>query len=107
MAETKPTATTSVKATSVQAKKSSNAISWLAPLLCLVAGYVIWRFLMGDQSAFVEKDGGFWPKYKTLKDPNDAFHRIYTGGIIVFVLIGMLLMVITFSIERFLTIRKA
>jgi biopolymer transport protein ExbB len=107
MAETKPTATTSVKATSVQAKKSSNAISWLAPIFCIVAGYIIWRFLMGDQNAFVEKDGGFWPQYKTLKDPHDAFHRIYTGGIIVPLLIGMLLMVITFSIERFLTIRKA
>jgi biopolymer transport protein ExbB len=107
MAETKPTATTSVKATSVQAKKSSNAISWLAPIICIVAGYVIWRFLMGDQNAFVEKSGGFWPDYKTLKDPHDAFHRIYTGGIIVPLLLGMLLMVITFSIERFLTIRKA
>src|SRR5215471_7329279 len=107
MAETKPTATSSVKATSVQAKRSSNAISLLAPIICIVAGYIIWRFLMCDQNAFVEKDGGFWPEYKTLKDPHDAFHRIYTGGIIVPLLLGMLLMVITFSIERFLTIRKA
>ncbi len=34
-------------------------------------------------------------------------HRIYEGGIIVPILIGMFLMVITFSIERLLTIRKA
>jgi biopolymer transport protein ExbB len=107
MAETKPTASTSVKATSVQAKKSSNAISWLAPIICIIAGYCIWRFLMGDQKAFVEQDGGFWPDFKTLKNPKDTFHRIYTGGIIVPLLIGMFLMVITFSIERFLTIRKA
>jgi biopolymer transport protein ExbB len=110
MAETRPTAgatTSSVKATSVQPKKGGNAISWLAPILCLVAGYIIWRFVMGDQDAFVEKGGGFWPDYKTLKNPNDAFHRIYTGGIIVFILIGMFLMVITFSIERYLTISKA
>ena len=32
MAETKPTASATVKATSVQAKKSSNAISWIAPI---------------------------------------------------------------------------
>jgi biopolymer transport protein ExbB len=52
MAETKPTATASVKATSVQAKKSSNAISWLAPIICLIAGYLIWRFIFGDPSGF-------------------------------------------------------
>lgn len=105
MAETKPTATT-VKATSVQAKKSSNAISWVAPLFCIVAGYCIWRFLIGNPSGFTQPstEGWFWPEHK---GPKDAFHRIYEGGIIVPLLIGMLLMVIVFSIERFLTIRKA
>lgn len=103
MAESKPTA--SVKATSVQAKKSSNAISWLAPIICIIAGYCIWRFMMGNPKGFENPaDGFFWPKH--LK-PKDAFHRIYEGGIIVPLLIGMLLMVITFSIERFLTVRKA
>ena len=106
MAEIKPTATASVKATSVQAKKSSNAISWIAPIVCIIAGYAIWRFMMGNPSGFSEPDaaGGFWPHHK---GPKDAFHRIYEGGIIVPLLIGMLLMVIVFSIERFLTIRKA
>ncbi|HMU45373.1 MAG TPA: MotA/TolQ/ExbB proton channel family protein [Chitinophagaceae bacterium] len=103
MAEIKPTA--SVKATSVQAKKSSNAISWIAPIFCIVAGYCIWRFILGAPSGFNEpKGGGFWPQHK---GPKDALHRIYEGGIIVPLLIGMLLMVITFSIERYLTIRKA
>ncbi len=106
MAETKPTATTSVKSTSVQPKKSSNAISWLAPIICIVAGYAIWRFVMGDPNGFKVPDahGGFWPIHK---GPKDAFHRIYEGGIIIPLLIGMFLMVITFSIERYLTIRKA
>jgi biopolymer transport protein ExbB len=107
MAEIKPTATASVKATSVQPKKSSNAISWLAPIICIIAGYCIWRFILGNQNYFVEKEGGFWPQYHTLKNPKDQLHRIYLGGIIVPFLIGMLLMVITFSIERYLTIRKA
>src|SRR5687767_396551 len=103
MAETKPTA--SVKATSVQPKKSSNAISWIAPLVCVIAGYAIWRFILGDPSGFEKSaEGGFWPEHKV---PKDALHRIYEGGIIVPLLIGMLLMVIVFSIERFLTIRKA
>ncbi|HWC53929.1 MAG TPA: MotA/TolQ/ExbB proton channel family protein [Chitinophagaceae bacterium] len=105
MAETKPTATASVKATSVQAKKSSNAISWIAPVICIIAGYCIWRFLMGDSAGFkAPGEGWFWPQHK---QPKDAFHRIYEGGIIVPLLIGMFLMVITFSIERYLTIRKA
>jgi biopolymer transport protein ExbB len=106
-AESKPTAsTTSVKATSVQPKKSGNAISWLAPLICVLTGYAIWRFLMGAPSGFSNPDpsGGFWPAHKV---PKDAFHRIYEGGIIVPLLIGMLLMVIVFSIERMLTISKA
>jgi biopolymer transport protein ExbB len=104
MAETKPTA--SVKATSVQPKKSSNIISWIAPIVCIVAGYLIWRFILGSASGFNEPDnsGGFWPKHHK---PKDSLHGIYEGGIIVPLLIGMLLMVIVFSIERFLTIRKA
>ncbi|MET0466053.1 MAG: MotA/TolQ/ExbB proton channel family protein [Chitinophagaceae bacterium] len=106
MAETKPTATASVKATSVQPKKSGNAISWIAPLVCVIAGFLIWRFVLGAASGFNTPDeaGGFWPEHK---GPKDALHRIYEGGIIVPLLIGMLLMVIVFSIERFLTIQKA
>ena len=106
MAETKPTASASVKATSVQAKKSSNAISWLAPIICLIAGYLIWRFIFGDPSGFGEPDksGGFWPKHDK---PKGAMSGIYMGGIIIPILIGMFLMVLTFSIERLLTINKA
>ena len=107
MAESRPTAsaTSTVSATSVQAKKTSNAISWLAPVFCVIAGYCIWRFLMGSASGFEEPGKGwFWP---THHKPIGAFHRIYEGGIIVPLLIGMLLMVITFSIERYLTISKA
>src|SRR6476659_10112428 len=110
MAEQRPAATTTsttsaVKSTSVQPKRSSNAISWLAPIICIVAGYCIWRFIMGDPSAFKQPGtGGFWPNHK---GPKDGFHAIYEGGIIVPLLIGLLLMVVTFSIERFLTISKA
>jgi biopolymer transport protein ExbB len=107
MAEQRPAAsTTSTKATSVQPKRSSNAISWLAPIICIVVGYLIWRFAMGAESGFriPDKTGGFWPSHQK---PIGQFHGIYEGGIIVPLLIGMLLMVITFSIERFLTISKA
>lgn len=107
MAETKPTATaTSPKSTSVQPKKSGNSISWIAPVFCIVAGYLIWRFLIGAPSNFSKPDpaGGFWPKHE---GPIGALPRMYLGGIIVPLLIGCLLTVITFVIERFLTISKA
>jgi len=108
MAETKPTATaSSVKAsTSVQPKGGSNIISWLAPVVCIIAGYLFWRFILGSDSGFTKPDpnGGFWPEHK---GPLGPWYRMYEGGIIVPILIGMFLMVIVFSIERFLTISKA
>lgn len=105
MAEIKPTATASVKATSVQPKKSSNAISWIAPIICLIAGYGIWRFIFGNPDGFdVKGTGWFWPKHDK---PKGALNGIYMGGIIVPILVGMFLMVVVFSIERYLTIRWA
>ena len=104
MAETKPTAAKA--ATSGQAKQSSNVISWIAPIVCIIAGYLIWRFIFGNASGFQEPDtaGGFWPKHHK---PIGEMNKIYEGGIIVPFLIGLFLMVIVFSIERFLTISKA
>ncbi len=107
MAETKPTASAAAKATtSVQPKGGSNIISWLAPIVCIIAGYCIWRFILGADSGFAKPDpaGGFWPKHE---GPIGAWNRMYEGGIVVPILLGMFLMVIVFSIERFLTINKA
>ncbi|MFT3904432.1 MAG: MotA/TolQ/ExbB proton channel family protein [Niabella sp.] len=107
MAETNQASTTkATSTTSVQPKKSSNLISWVAPVLCILAGYFIWRYLIGADSGFEQPDpaGGFWPNHK---GPKGAFHRIYEGGIIIPLLLGMFLMVIVFSIERFLTISRA
>jgi biopolymer transport protein ExbB len=107
MAETRPTATAAAKSsTSVQPKKKSNAISWLAPLICFVLGFIIWRFVLGNASNFTNPDpnGGFWPNHK---GPKGAFTRMYEGGIIVPILIAAFLTVLTFCIERFLTISRA
>src|ERR1700733_10789941 len=108
MAETKPTAATAAKSStsSVQPKKRGNSISWVAPLVCIIAGYLIWRFLVGGDSNFTKPDptGGFWPKQE---GPKSGLARMYQGGIIVPILIGAFLTVLTFVIERFLTIREA
>jgi biopolymer transport protein ExbB len=102
MAETKPT----VKpATSVQVKKSGNAISLLAPIICVIVGFIIWRFLLGSSSNFDKPaEGWFWPSHEK---PKTALSKMYLGGIIVPILIGCFLTVLTFVIERFLTISKA
>jgi len=108
MAETKPTAATAAKSStsSVQPKKRGNSISWVAPLVCIIAGYLIWRFLIGADSNFNKPDlsGGFWPKQEGAKS---GLSKMYQGGIIVPILIGAFLTVLTFVIERFLTIGKA
>jgi len=107
MAETKPTATAAARpSTSVQPAKKGNSISWVAPLLCIISGYLIWRFLIGSDSNFTHPDpsGGFWPSHEGAKG---SFARMYQGGIIVPILIGCFLTVLTFVIERFLTISKA
>ncbi len=91
--------------TSVQAKKSSNIISLLAPILCLLAGYAIWRFALGNPSNFDKAGGGwFWPDRE---GPHSPLSKMYLGGIIVPVLIGTFLTMFTFVIERFMTISKA
>ena len=106
MAEKKPTAAAK-STTSAQPKKGGgNAISYLAPIICIIAGYCTWRFILGNPDGFTKPDelGGFWP---THKGPKGAWNRMYEGGIIVPLLIGAFYMVVVFSIERFLTIKKA
>lgn len=105
MAETKPTATVK-STTSVQPKKAGNSISWIAPLACILLGYVLWRFVIGADDNFVHPDpaGGFWPAHE---GPKGNLSRMYEGGIIVPILIGCLLIVVTFVIERLLTVSKA
>ena len=106
MAETKPNAAAAKSTASVQPKGAGNTISYLAPIICVIAGYCIWRFILGSESGFSKPDleGGFWP---THRGPIGAWNRMYEGGIIVPLLIGCFLMVVVFSIERFLTIKKA
>lgn len=106
MAETKPTATAGKSTTSVQPKRRSNIISWIAPIGCLLVGFIIWRFVLGNEDNFTnpDKTGGFWPDHK---GPKGGLVKMYEGGIVVPVLIACFLTVIVFTIERLLTISKA
>ena len=104
MADVRPTATVK-PVSSVQAKKSGNSISWLAPTLCIILGYIIWRFVLGAGSHFSagQENSGFWPD----REGGKGIFKMYQGGIIVPILIGCMLTVLAFVIERFLTIAKA
>jgi len=100
MAETKSTAN------SVQENKLNSMISLLAPIVCVLAGYIIWRFILGAGSNFNvgSENSGFWPERE---GPKTALSKMYLGGIIVPILIGTLLTMITFVVERYMTIKKA
>jgi biopolymer transport protein ExbB len=70
-------------------------------LIELVIGFLIWKFVLGDGSHFVNGDN--------LNHPleGDYFGIFYKGGILVPLAIGLLLMTFTFAIERILTISRA
>ncbi|MBW0176826.1 MotA/TolQ/ExbB proton channel family protein [Sediminibacterium sp.] len=108
MAETKPTATAPKSSTSVQPKKDSNLVATLAPILCILGGYFIWRIVLGSAGNFTNPDPDpshwFWPAHQ---GPKGTFTKMYEGGIVVPILIGSFLIAVTFSIERMLTISKA
>lgn len=69
-----------------------------AILLCLGIGVIIYLFVLGDASHF---DAEGHPK------PGDLMGMMYKGGFIVPILMAIFLIVITFSIERLITISKS
>jgi len=97
---------TATAKSAAQPQEGGNLVATLAPIVCIVAGYVIWRFVLGNASNFTTPDpnGGFWPAHK---GPKGTFTKMYEGGIVVPILIGSLLIVLTFVIERLMTIKKA
>ncbi|OYQ45080.1 MotA/TolQ/ExbB proton channel family protein [Flavobacterium aurantiibacter] len=88
------------------AKKESgsnggNLFSAIVIVACIVIGTIIWKFIMGNPDNF---EGGD-PEGHPL--PGNYLAMVYKGGKIVPVLMGLLLMVLVFSIERFFIISKA
>ncbi len=87
------------------AKKESTGSSIFASLtivICVIIGILLWKFVMGSPTNF---EGGDPENGHPLS--GNYFGMVYKGGVIVPVLMGMLLMVIVFSIERFFVISKA
>src|SRR5690606_8241434 len=85
-------------------KKTSGGfpliVSALAIAICLGIGVFIFLNILGAPSNF---DGGDPDK----GHPHNMLGTMYKGGFIVPILIGFLLTVFCFAIERFITINKA
>ena len=85
-------------------KKTSGGfpliVSALAIVICICIGWFIYKAILGSAANF---EGGDSEK----GHPHNILGTMYKGGFIVPILIGFLLTVITFAIERFITIMKA
>lgn len=90
----------------VKAKKESTSngggmVSGIIIASCIFVGWLVWTFIMGDGANF---EGGVNTGHPL---PGNYLAMVYKGGPIVPVLMGLLLMVIVFSFERYMVITKA
>jgi biopolymer transport protein ExbB len=81
--------------------KASTLFAALTIVICITIGALIWSFIMGNPENFIKGD----PEGQPL--PGNYLGMVYKGGKIVPVLMGLLLMTIVFSVERFIVLRKA
>jgi biopolymer transport protein ExbB len=92
------------KPTTVKQESSSSASNLFATLvipICIIIGILLFKFVLGDANNFIDNNVENLPK------PGNYAGMAYKGGFIVPILMGMLLMVIVFSVERFIVIGKA
>lgn len=80
---------------------SGNLFASLAIIICFVVGYLVYEFVMGDPSNFIDGDRANQPL------PGNYYGMVYHAGYVVPVLLGLFLMVFVFAIERFIVIGKA
>lgn len=78
-----------------------NIFSIITIIGCLVIGFLVRQFIMGAGSNFEGGDNANQPLQ------GNYLGMIYKGGYVVPILMGLLIMVIVFSIERFVVIGKA
>ena len=93
-------AATAAKA-EAQSSGGASLFSVIVIVLAFIISYIVFKFVFGDGSHF---QGG---NSENNPNPGDYLGVIYKGGVIVPFLLTMFLCVITFSIERMLTIAKA
>jgi len=87
--------------TGASGSKGGGMFSGIVIVLCILVGWFIWNFIMGAGSNF---EGGVNTGHPL---PGNYLAMVYKGGPIVPILMGLLLMVIVFSFERYFVISKA
>jgi biopolymer transport protein ExbB len=80
---------------------SSGFFAGIAIIACLVVGWLVFLFIMGNPNNFEGGDNANHPI------PGNYLGMIYKGGYVVPFLMTLFLITITFAVERFLTINKA
>ncbi len=83
---------------------SSNIISWAIIILAFVAGVLIYQFIFGDPRNFV---GGNPANEPVQSGMRQFLGIIYKGGFVVPILIALVIITFSFSIERLITINRA
>ena len=94
---------TKVASPQKESSLKSNFAAFTIPIL-VATGILIYMFVLGNPSNF---EGGDSKNHPIEEGIGHVLGLIYKGGFIVPILLSLVLMSITFSIERFLTIAKA
>lgn len=84
-----------------QARAIFSGFAAIAIPIIFVAAVLIFIFVLGNPANFQGNDTNNHPL------PGNYLGVIYKGGIIVPILLGLLMIVLTFAIERFITITRA
>ena len=97
----KTSTSASPKSSSSLADSLKSGFAASVIIIELLIGYVVWAYILGDPSHFENGDNAGHPL------AGDYFGIFYKGGYLVPLAIGLLLMTLTFAIERQLTIGRA
>ncbi|HQW12176.1 MAG TPA: MotA/TolQ/ExbB proton channel family protein [Saprospiraceae bacterium] len=81
--------------------KAGNILPLIVIPVCFVLGILLYKFVFGDASHFKGGDNANDPL------PGDYFGVIYKGGFIVPILMGILFIVLVFTVERLITVGRA
>jgi biopolymer transport protein ExbB len=81
--------------------KGGSAFAAIVIPLAFIVSIIIFMFVLGNPGNFVGNDNA------NAALPGNYLGTVYKGGVIVPILMTLFLLVLTFSIERFLTISKA
>ena len=98
--KTAPARPSATQGSSAGKPKNSSNFMWnlLIVVACIVVGYITWKFVLGADSNFLDKE-----KQKA----TGVFGLMFQGGFVVPILLATLFTLLCFVVERALTIIKA